>query len=320
MVEDIPSPSDFQERGIDFLNLAWSTCITILDHSENVVGEMQDVLYDDSEVEEKREYAAELKERFNRGAQRELGTAITLACQGTEFLLKSKICETSPWLLILARFSDWPKGCHKKDIPFSQFRTADAQDLVEIHDTTASERLPPEFVEKFSKLRILRNSLMHSVSGEDNFSPISTMETILDICQTLIGKFQWLPARKNFLARDRDAPIVEFYDQERVRIVEEMDLILEALPRAAIRKLGIDKTQRRYSCPSCRRPSRDIELRGFFAQLRPNESDSTKLFCFVCGETHTIERKDCVFDGCRGNVIDPNLNECLTCGLELSEV
>ena len=59
-------------------------------------------------------------------SQRNLAMSVNLFHQALDFLLKGRIVEISPYLLICGFSSDWPKGVDKKDILFSELYTLDS--------------------------------------------------------------------------------------------------------------------------------------------------------------------------------------------------
>lgn len=135
MIIEIPTSDEFQRAGLGFLNLAVDQVIELYDQLEQ------------SGVEE------DVREEYWESAQQPLATALTLVQQGAEFLLKAKIADVSPFLLIDGSPSSWPRGSDQQDTPFSDFRTIDAHDLPKAHDSVASVRLSEEFKTQFEQLR-----------------------------------------------------------------------------------------------------------------------------------------------------------------------
>jgi hypothetical protein len=95
MITNIPSADDFQESGMGFLNLAWDTISSIA------------ITWGDAEAQLWKTSAND-PNTYWMSAQKPLATALVLACQGVEMLLKSKICEVSPFLLIAGDPRGWP--------------------------------------------------------------------------------------------------------------------------------------------------------------------------------------------------------------------
>ena len=86
MIIDIPTANDFQHAGIEFINLAMDQVFSLYDNIEN------------SELEEWGD--CDEIESYWKSAQRTLSNALTLVQQGIEFLLKGRIVNVSPFLLI----------------------------------------------------------------------------------------------------------------------------------------------------------------------------------------------------------------------------
>lgn len=89
MITNIPDAAEFKNNGIAFLNLAWESLLSMSQHVSAVTAELE-------EETERQEYEKE----YWREARQELGVAVALIQQGAEFLIKGKICELSPFLLL----------------------------------------------------------------------------------------------------------------------------------------------------------------------------------------------------------------------------
>ena len=107
MILEVPSSTKFRNHGIDYLNIGWGNVLDILISIKgaNDIHDPED--FEDIEI------------GFWGAAERELATALSLIAQGAEFLLKSAICEASPWLLLTRNPNDWPRGCATGDVKFS---------------------------------------------------------------------------------------------------------------------------------------------------------------------------------------------------------
>jgi len=82
MITDIPSSSDFNAAGINLLNLAWDSTVSLL--IERIVN--VDGIYESSPVSDK----------YWESAQPILASSLSLVQQSIEFFLKAKISEVSP--------------------------------------------------------------------------------------------------------------------------------------------------------------------------------------------------------------------------------
>src|SRR5262245_39444063 len=204
MILDVPTKADFDNNGIAFLNLAWQSVVGVSlglpDQPVEVLGAdaTEDHLH--AAAEESRQWA-EAVEEYWRAAQQELATAVALAQQGTEFLLKGKIAEVSPFLLISGDPGDWPSGCDRNDIRFADFKTNEAQDLIRCHDTVCNPRLTDQFKNRFEQLRRMRNSVMHTVDRRLSFTTQDGLLAILEMVEALIGGNTWLMLRRQYLEK-----------------------------------------------------------------------------------------------------------------------
>ncbi len=239
--------------------------------------------------------------------------SVSLCHQALDFLLKGRIAEISPYLLISSSSSDWPKGADKKDTPFSEFHTPDSQELIRIHNAVYHNRLSQEFMDSFEALRRLRNSLMHTV---DKRIALSARDVILNIflaSETFLGKYKWPATRRNYLNSSRESYI--YFEESDHSVCLEIDAVLNNLERRDIlRYLGFDRKRRGYRCPICYISHRKVHFENKFAVLEPNSPDSKEVYCFVCDTKSEVIRKACANSKCRGNVLDPDGDECLTCG------
>ncbi len=250
-----------------------------------------------------------------RVAQQELATAVALAQQGTEFLLKGKIAQVSPFLLISGDPGEWPSGCDRVDISFADFKTIDAQDLIRAHDTLCAPRLSDQFKERFEQLRRLRNSVMHTVDRRLRFTTQDGVLAILEMVEAMIGPNAWLGLRRQHLQREPDFDPDYDEDHRRCRMAREVVYVVDLLQRGQVRRFfNFDKRQRRYLCPGCEYECANWQIGVTLAQLEPNAPDSTNVFCFLCGENYEVRRETCGLGGCPGNVISSEYDECLTCG------
>lgn len=295
MIIEVPTSEDFRESGLSLLNLAWDTVSTLYLDLENMAA--QEV--DDDE--------------FWDLAQRPLANAVSLAQQGVEFLLKARIVEVSPFLLIASQPRDWPALSAQEDTPFSSFRAIDAQDLIKIHDTVRSDRIDPAFRQRFDELRNLRNAIMHTVDKGLRHSPSELWVRVLDASHHLIGPCKWIGFRRTYL---NYVPTALFYAPDSVdwQMCWEAELLLKTLkPTQARLFLGVAPRQRFYMCYPCTVTCSSYDLYPKSAQLRPNTPTSTRIYCFVCDKEDTVVRRPCPRSQCPGNVIQKEDSVCLTC-------
>ena len=94
MISDVPTPKDFFDSGIELFDFAWDTVA-------NLITKFSDAI--NYGVEE-----ADVSEDYLAASKRRLTTALAMTQQGVEFILKGKIAEVSPFLLLAEGPSKWP--------------------------------------------------------------------------------------------------------------------------------------------------------------------------------------------------------------------
>jgi len=300
MIIEIPDASDFGNSGRYFLNLAWDAISALYLDIENSSLEEWD---DDHQV----------TDEFWASAQGRLANAAVLAQQGVEFLIKERIAEVSPFLLLYGSPRDWPSRWQEENTPFAAFRTVDAQDLVRIHNTVRADRLDDGFCQRIEALRRLRNMIVHTVDKRVRHSPGELWVSILDASHHLMGPHQWVPVRRSYLQSSPDAVLWGPDDAECQICGEFVRLLKIVKPAEAKLYLGVTLRQRFYICPHCADECSDSDLYPMTAQLRPNSPQSTQIYCFVCRQNHAVLRIPCPAKGCAGNVVQEEGNLCLTC-------
>ncbi len=298
MITDLPSAQDFYDSGKDLLGLAWDSISQLLLN-------LDEAEYFGIDTEE-------VSDAYWEAARLRLATALSTTQQGVEFLIKGRITEVSPFLLIVDNPSKWPSPYTGSPLKFSQFRTLDAQDLPRVHDTVSLKPLSAAFVEKFVWLRESRNTIMHSVDKELTVPVVGVLKSILFVHKNLFPDEHWPSVRLSQLEK---APDIELgsIDYVRNRVCWEMSVVLDLLNPSEVKLyFNIDKKQRRYTCPVCYyEASRDAGFEYQLAVLRPNSSKSTKLYCPICDLLHKVVRRKCD-SNCPGNVLDGD-GTCLTC-------
>ncbi|MBW4462108.1 MAG: hypothetical protein KME47_17975 [Nodosilinea sp. WJT8-NPBG4] len=309
MIRDIPTREDFEEQGMTLLNLAWDTVIDLLLNYRDAEGWAEEW---DAIIEE------EQTEHYLKASQKPLAIATALLQQGTEFLVKSAIAEVSPFLLIAGNSQSWPKKCDIADTAFSAFRTADADDLIRIHDTVATNRFTDTFTQQFSEMRRVRNTVFHSVDRNLRFSEKDILLSILTVTSELRGPHKWMADREKYLDSTPSAAFVT--EGHGFQLVREFQVLIDLLGNSDLEQhFGFNKKQRRYLCSECRmlcsESYPDLEPRT--AHLEPNSSTATFVYCVVCRTKIPVVRKPCSNISCPGNVINDSERfdpECLTCG------
>jgi hypothetical protein len=296
---DIPTADDFFTTGKELLNFSWDVVAKLLIDID--AAEYYGV---DSE---------EISDGYWAAAKRRLTTALSITQQGVEFVLKGKIAEISPYLLIVDPPAKWPSPYDKNTISFSDFRTIDAQDLIRVIDTFAEVPMPVKFADQFHQLRDKRNRIMHSVDKRLTVNVTEVVDSILFMHKALFPNENWPSVRLSFLEEEPDSELGA-YEYSTNRVCWEISLVIDLLPPSKVKDyFGIGKNQRRYVCPKCiSQANTDMGFKYKLAVLNPKGPTSTQLYCPVCNLTHTVLREVCKKEDCPGNVLSEE-GECLTC-------
>lgn len=300
MIIDIPTPNDFKHAGISYLNIAWGI---VLD------------LATDLEIARVDEWdsTGEVSDEYWGAAQKPLATVTSLLQQGIEFLIKSRVADVSPFLLIDGSPRDWPKKCNKRDTPFSEFKSIDAQELIRAHDTISKYPFTDQFINLYENIRVRRNTIMHTVDPKLRFTSLDIILNILESSEILLGPQQWIKIREAYLEQD-PISVVHSTDSVGIRLIDECLNLIDNLKASELKKyFDFHTRQRRYFCYTCQKEDQTGMLAVTTAQLKPNTPSSKYVFCFVCRRTSEVIRTSCSDKSCRGNVIDAIDGTCLTC-------
>ncbi|MBE3734236.1 hypothetical protein HJ187_14510 [Vibrio parahaemolyticus] len=302
MIKNIPTNQDFYKTGRELLDLAWDMIAKLLMNLNE--GEYYGVNSD------------EISEEYWSRAKRQLTTSLSITQQGIEFLIKGRICQISPFLLISESPSKWPSPYEGKPIDFSQFRSIDAQDLVRVHDTFSEQPFDKNFVQKFNELREIRNIIMHSVGSSLDIKFNDIIDALLFMHHSLFPDESWANIRKNSL---ENSPNIELGSGDFVinEVCRELSIIIDILsPKKVKEYFNIDKKMRPYLCPNCyENANHDIDYFEYkLARLVSKEPKCDQVYCPVCDKKFHVIRQNCEDEECQGNVISNEFDMCLTCG------
>lgn len=295
----MPTPQDFFDSGIELFDFAWNTVAELILSFA--------VATADFGVEE-----AEVSQDYWAAAKRRLTTSLAVTHQGVEFILKGKIAEVTPYLLLADSPSRWPSPYDGHQLTFAEFKTVDAQDLIRLHDTVQAQQLHGEFVTIFNTLRTKRNSISHSVDKRLQVHTTEVIETILYLHNTLFPQRNWANVRATFIDNYPDAALGSEFSRNYA--CRELHSVFGLLSGSDVKRyFGIDQKQRLYLCPACMDlASNKDAFRYKLSMLNPKGPTSTTLYCPICDAEHKVVRQDCERAGCKGNVLSEE-NVCLTC-------
>lgn len=300
MIVDIPTAADFQAAGLKQVHLAWQIAMqSVHDFDEATYYKLAD------------ETPEEAAEEFWLRSQPTLANAYSLIQQGMELALKGRIAAVTPYLLI-GDPKDWTKSAASSAVSFGEFHTLDAADLVRVHNSVAAPPLDDRFKAFFDEVRRDRNKIMHS-SAPGTFTPGQVVRTLLVAIEALFNDVPW-PRRLLEMEYESKFASLGFIDSARNNVLREIATAIRHLkPAEAKRFFGYDDDRRGYVCPHCYvAANRDYQDEWpHLAQLTTKVRGATELYCLVCEQTTTTERRPCSDEECKGDVVAQGM--CLTC-------
>ncbi|HEY9031948.1 MAG TPA: hypothetical protein VIM93_11350 [Kangiella sp.] len=317
MIVEIPTSKDFEESAGDLLQSAFDQVSELLIEFNEMGGfayESHDEEFDESDYK-----------RYWQAAKQTIITSYAMVQQGVEFYIKGRIASVSPYLLLSGNPSSWPKKCDQNDVPFSSFRTVDAQDLIRLHDTVYNEKFSNEFRQWYEEMRTSRNKIMHTVDKRLHVQPEDLLEAILYAHQYFCGQGSWLDSRFSYLDGTPAHSIryIREHDGHKpyvmLQVLTELGIIVGKLTPAKIKGFfGFDKKKHSYNCPSCYEVLSNLDYfePGYHDEsFKPYQKNSEEIFvCCVCKRTGILSGESCFEDDCDSSLVDDEKGMCLVCG------
>ncbi|MDI1238650.1 MAG: hypothetical protein PSV26_14305 [Polaromonas sp.] len=301
MITDIPTAADFRDTSEELFNLAWDSAASLLTAFEDAKDWLED--------------ANEVKSDYWLAARRRLATALTLAQQGVEFALKSKIAEVSPFLLLADSPSKWPAIKEGNSVAFASFKSVDAQDLVKLLTTVSSTAVAGEFAKRFEAARKKRNAIAHTVDKNLGVEALEVVETTLEFYSYLFPDKPWLQVRRYLMETAPDS-ILDEGQWYLLSLCVETKVIVDLMsPEQTLKLFAFDKEKPRYFCPDCLvSVNRDAGFDERLAVTTRESHECGELFCVVCSEKYLVTVRDCPLEDCDGRLCSSQDGQCLTCG------
>ena len=250
--------------------------------------------------------------------QPELQSVCSIISHSNELALKARICEVSPFLLLIG--NDFKFSKSGKDVDFSDFRTIDAVDLPGAVNTICADPLSEQFVQSYNQIRSLRNKIAHLGQAGTSFHPDELIGIMVSQYCELWKNRAWLQDRLFFEAH-LTILLDDKYVSEPMLVMDELPEVYEKLSPAQFKTLfGHSKRERRYLCHECiynattkaGSPDRDRCKTAFL------DKAGTFVHCIMCGKDYKVSRSKCVEPSCKGTVIagndDDYVGQCHTCG------
>jgi hypothetical protein len=296
MLTNIPVANDYKNVGVECLVQAYKSIFSI-DNGEL----MPDVLREDIW-------------KYNEIVLR---TSIVLIHQGIESLLKGKIAEKSPLLIVDQKRAEWKTLPNSGDENFADLYTIAGNDLLRtFYACIPTNSINDDFVAHFENIRIQRNKIVHGIGGEA-INPDEVLKLILWTFTYLLGQGSfWESYKEKFYSHPgHGVGYIELEDEE-VQQYVHLEYLEAIIGKGELNNhFKVDFKARRYYCPDCTarggvlvKGDGTVEEypTGKWTFLLPNTPESTDVECLVCGEIFEVERQDCnsVEEiACKGNVI-----------------
>lgn len=306
-IKNLPTAEKLTQFSLILYFEAWSRLIEIFDDFE--------ITYEggrDDWPEEWQDYLG--------SSQKDFEAITNLAAQAVELGLKGKLCETSPFLLLLGAESSLKTTSFETD--FSDLRTIDAVDLPGAINTFCATPLSDKFISKFNQIRKLRNKVVHLGDASSYFSPDDILDDLIFLYSELWIEKSWLG---EWLRSNSSGRTAFFHDgrngSAHAAVFEKLPTAINLLKNGQFKAIfGIEKSKRRYHCFDCTEAGRtkwsswDGDDLAKTAHLNP---EGTSLQCLMCDGAFSVVRKRCNQEDCPGNVLGteaPDADQrCHTC-------
>lgn len=308
MITNVPTSEDMNKLALRLHFGAWSDLLTM-------EFQFDEVFDPDDELD----WSQERAEYFVY-CQPELQTICTAIQQSNELALKARVCEVSPYLLLLG--SDAPLSTTPKEIDFATLRTLDAVDLPAAVNSVCSKKISGKFIQAYNRVRSYRNQIAHLGATNKEFQPRELLHLLVAQYLELWPERAWLKDRVEFAAQTRTAFFHDGkYASAHSVAMEEVGKTFDVMTGSEFRALfGRRKTTRRYRCLECMDAAStkwfDAHIDGHkTAFVEPN---GNALYCIMCAKTVPVVRIKCTVGDCKGNVISKegeHAGVCHSCGM-----
>lgn len=273
MLVNIPSANELNEIALRLYFDAWDRTTTI---ASNFMVAFEDSVWPwltNSEwTDEWNEYLSQ--------AQSELGAIAATAQQSAEVRLKSIICETDPYILLLK--SDLKIKETGGDLEFADQRTLDAVDLPAVVRTLTPFPLPQSYIQQYQELRRLRNKVMHTGMHQDLLEPQKLVLMLSKQYVALWPDGRWLSRRVDF---DGNSATAFFHDERwssvQSKVMGELPITIALFNNALFKKcVGTSKSSLKGHCPSCK--SRTASKLGAHTEPTVSRKSNDSAKCYMC--------------------------------------
>ena len=314
MIVDLPTELDFYQSATSLLHSAFEDVLSLLTDFNEING-----------VEYKEKCEDGDAERYWKAANQTLASAHIMVQQGVEFYIKSRIVEISPYLLLSGNVSNWPSGCNKHDLPFSEFRTVDAQDLIKLHDAVCDNKFSDKFIQWYNQMRVSRNKVMHTVNHSYSIEPETLLESIFFTYNYFSKGESWIKSRIKCIDNSPSNTIKFIRDEEghvgNVLFIahSEASAVIKILsPSKVLEYFSYKKKEMSVDCPQCLNSF--VQMYFYDSKHFDDVLSSFQVMengfyrCYICEYVGELVNSECLESGCDGDILDRVSGVCIQCG------
>jgi hypothetical protein len=311
VITNIPTAKDLNDVALRLHFSAWETLLSIRPDFEAV--------YPSDEDPTSAAWADEWTAYLDK-CQNELQSVCTVIAQSNELALKAKICDVSPFLLLIGNQQRFIRS--SRNVDFSDFRTIDAIDLPGAVNTICDPPLSDRFIQTYDDIRTLRNKITHLGQVKSPFDPDEMIKLLVVQYIELWKDRDWLHDRFLFASDTRLAFFHDYkYTSGLMEVMQEWPTVVAKLSSGQFKTLfGQAKNKRRYLCFECMYEAATRLADLDVAECGTAYLDGTgmQLHCIMCLKDYKVKRGKCRQPDCKGTVIGDNaddyIGQCHTCG------
>jgi hypothetical protein len=312
MILNVPSAEDLNVVARRLYFSAWTQLIEIQSDLIGYINHVSEYSDDRSEIEN------ETKSYLSR-SQPDLQSLFVLVQQSNELALKARICEVSPYLLLLK--NEGRLKTEPADTDFSEFRTLDATDLPGAVNSFSIKHLSAKYIQGYNLLRKQRNKISHLGHKLEEFK---TDELFRMLALQWIEFWRdrlWLKDRADFECQKRNSLFHDYkYNSHMMVVFQELSLTLHSFTEKEFKNIfGCTRKSVSYLCHRCfyEGNTRNSGLEVTWSKSALISKDRTEVNCLICGKNHKIEVRECSNAECKFGVLSLDTDykgKCHTCG------
>jgi hypothetical protein len=295
VIIDVPDHKELRETAIGWMCLAWQITIDAIDDFQEWRSYREEV--DNSFFGESADWEADVDESVQEtlledtekhwhSSRFRLNNAISLMQLSMELLLKARIAETSPFLLLVGEPKSWPSIDRNGTVSFADFQTIDGSQLLRAATIAGAQPLHADFNQFYDRVRKHRNKITHLNAGNIVVEAQRILVDMLTEFHYLFPGEHWTSFRKEYLNSTWEDWTVAGSGRKHSLLMWELSVAIDSLDNKITKKyFGYDKRRKHYFCPSCASLRQKHDQRGTFVELRRGGT----IYCVACQTSFTKE-------------------------------